>query len=215
MLPKSGIGIIDVGTDHGLIPIRLATDGYKGRIIASDSSEGPLNTAVRNARQKSVSDRISFMISDGLDRCPIDEIDCILISGMGGDKICEILDRAEWIQTGCYQLILQPMTHAEVLRYWLVYNGFRIEEEALVYESRHCYQIIAAVPGENEKMSDAEFFVGQKGISRDGDNVSHLIQDQMKVIQKKISGLSGSMPDADSCRLLYEGIYRQLEEMLD
>ena len=45
MIPSDGLGVIDVGTDHGQIPIRLAKSGYSGNILASDVAEGPLNTA--------------------------------------------------------------------------------------------------------------------------------------------------------------------------
>ena len=45
MIPSDGLGVIDVGTDHGQIPIRLANSGYTGYIFASDVAEGPLNTA--------------------------------------------------------------------------------------------------------------------------------------------------------------------------
>ena len=213
MLPESGTGIIDIGTDHGLIPIRLAMEGYPGTIIATDIAEGPLKTAVRNAEEKGVRDRIRFMICDGLDYCPVNEIDCILISGMGGDSICDILDRAEWLQEGQYKLVLQPMTRQEVLRYWLVNNGFQITEEALVYDKKHSYQILSAVPGQNREMKDAEYLVGSKAVTRQGEDVSRLIDEQIEIIRKKLNGQNLASMNTVSCRRFYEAICRELEEM--
>ena len=89
-----GRGFADVGTDHGYLPVYMAQHGYSGKIIASDINEGPLSTAVASARQAGVEDRICFRLCDGLDGCGSEELDTVVIAGMGGDTICGILDRA-------------------------------------------------------------------------------------------------------------------------
>ncbi len=155
-----GKGVIDVGTDHAYLPVRLALDGYTGRILASDLREGPLAAARRTAAQAGVSARIGFILADGLAGCDPDAVDTIVIAGMGGDLICRILDRAEWCLDGAYVLILQPMTKAEVLRYWLVNNGFCLAEEKLVRDGTILYQVIRAQYSQNMKLSDAELFAG-------------------------------------------------------
>ena len=156
-----GKGVIDVGTDHGYIPVCLAGEGYPGRIIALDIRSGPLAAAKRTAERAGLSDRIEFLLCDGLDGCPPDAVDTIVIAGMGGDAICGILDRAEWCMAPAYKLILQPMTKQEVLRYWLVNNGFKLEEEQLVEDRGVIYQILTArYTGINERLTDAELYVG-------------------------------------------------------
>ncbi len=160
---KDGKGLIDVGTDHGFLPARLAQRGYAGSIYASDINAAPLDAARNTARRAAVEDRIRFLLCDGLDDCPPDKIDTIVIAGMGGDLICRILDRAEWCLDGAYVLILQPMTKAEVLRYWLVNNGFCLEEERLVRDGGKLYQIIRARFSQNMPLSDAELFSGAFG----------------------------------------------------
>jgi tRNA (adenine22-N1)-methyltransferase len=159
-LVSSGTGLIDVGTDHGYLPVRLAQRAYTGFLYASDINPGPLAAARRTAREASVEDRIGFLLCDGLDDCPKDRIDTIVIAGMGGDLICRILDRAEWCLDGAYTLILQPMTKAEVLRYWLVNNGYCLEEERLVRDGGKLYQIIRARFSQNMPLSDAELYAG-------------------------------------------------------
>lgn len=63
-------------------------------------------------------------------------MDTIVIAGMGGDMICRILDEAEWCMSGKYKLILQPMTKQDILRYWLVNNGFEICRELIAEDCR-------------------------------------------------------------------------------
>ncbi len=165
---RDGRGLVDVGTDHGYLPVKLAQEGYTGRIYASDINSGPLNAARKTAREAGEEDRIRFLLCDGLDDCLPDEIDTIVIAGMGGDLICRILDRAEWCFDEAYTLILQPMTKAEVLRFWLVNNGFRLEEERLVRDGGIIYQVIRAQYAQNMALSDAELFSGAFGnIRRD------------------------------------------------
>lgn len=187
---RPGCGLIDVGTDHGYLPLRLAVEGYPGKLFASDLREGPLSSAKNNAKQAGREDRICFLLSDGLDACPPDEVDTIVIAGMGGDTICGILDRAEWCMDMRYRLILQPMSKAEILRYWLCNNGFRIEQEAPVDEDGTIYQIFSAVfCGVNDALSDAEMFVGKR--SDDPPLMAYrLAAQQRRRLETRLAGLS-------------------------
>lgn len=156
-----GRGFADVGTDHGYLPVYMAQHGYSGKIIASDINEGPLSTAVASARQAGVEDRICFRLCDGLDGCGSEELDTVVIAGMGGDTICGILDRADCVMSRDILLILQPMTKAEVLRYWLTNNDFAICGEWLIEENGEIYQILSARFGARTPLSDAELFTGK------------------------------------------------------
>lgn len=156
-----GRGFADVGTDHGYLPVYMAQHGYRGKIIASDINEGPLSTAVASARQAGVEDRICFRLCDGLDGCGSEELDTVVVAGMGGDTICGILDRADWVMSRDILLILQPMTKAEVLRYWLTNNDFAICGEWLIEENGEIYQILSARFGARTPLSDAELFTGK------------------------------------------------------
>ena len=159
-LVPDGIGLIDVGTDHGYLPVYLAQHDYSGRLIASDLREGPLDSARRHAGLAGLEDRIVFQCCDGLDQCAPDAVDTIVIAGMGGDTICGILDRAEWCMDSRYLLVLQPMTKAEVLRYWLVYNEFAITQEILVEDAGTIYSVFTARFGGNTVLNDAELYTG-------------------------------------------------------
>lgn len=162
-----GIGMIDVGTDHALLPLALAERGYRGNLLAADIKEGPLAVARRNAEEADMSDRIRFFCCDGLELCPPEAVDCIVIAGMGGDTICGILDRAEFCMDARYLLILQPMTRAEVLRYWLIYNEFAIVEEDLVEDGGVIYPVFCARFGGKTELNDAELFTGGFSMLKD------------------------------------------------
>lgn len=156
----NGKGMVDVGTDHGYLPIYLAENSYSGKIFASDINADPLKKAIYNAKEAGLDDKIEFLLCDGLKDCPPDEIDTIVIAGMGGDMIVKILDAAEWCLSSEYKLILQPMSKAEVLRYWLVYNGFEIKNELHTMENGTIYQIVVARFGGITKLNDAELYIG-------------------------------------------------------
>ena len=211
-LIRPGIGTIDVGTDHGLLPIALAKQGYAGNLIASDIHSQPLQAARRNAAEEGVEQRISFRLSDGLDACQPDEVDTVILSGMGGDLVCSILDRAEWTMDPEKQLILQPMTKAEILRFWLCNNGYEIEEECLVQENGRIFQILSArFQGRNTPMKDGELFLGK------WEKVCHdpLYREAVSVVLERLEKKTGGLQLAGAPSLeirFYQNIIRELCE---
>ncbi len=210
---KDGTGVIDVGTDHGLLPAALACRGYAGNILASDIRSGPLEAAVRTAKAAGVDGRVRFLLCDGLDLCPPEDVDTIVIAGMGGDTICGILDRAEWCMDRRYTLILQPMTRPEVLRYWLVYNEFAITAEDLVEDGKEIYQIFTARFGGVTRLSDGELFTGNYAAVRKNPLFPAFLQSQIRRFEKAKAGLSEA-GHAPAGRLeLIETILDQLKEM--
>ena len=210
-LVRNGKGLVDVGTDHGYLPAALAISGYGGRLYASDINEAPLMAAKRTAEANGVSNRISFLLCDGLSLCPPEEIDTIVIAGMGGDLIVKILDEAEWCLDARYQLILQPMTKAEVLRYWLVYNGFGIDGETLAEDGGHLYQIISARFGKEIRLNDAELFAGSRFFSTDKDLYARHLRRLSARFEHALSAMKGR--DEGPRAGLYREISTQLTEL--
>lgn len=199
-LIKDGRGLIDVGTDHGYIPLAMAKRGYSGKIFASDINSGPLDAARRSAAASGFEDRIRFMLCDGLELCDPTLVDTIVIAGMGGDTICGILDRAEWCLNEQYALVLQPMTKAEVLRYWLVNNGFSITEERLVRDKGTIYQLIAARFGGSACLSDGELFTGSVSLLKNDPLFLEYISGQIKRFETSIHGMMNSTAEIDSAQ---------------
>lgn len=184
-----GKGFADVGTDHGYLPLIMRRRGYEGRIIASDLNEAPLFKAHRCLEEHGLADTVELRLCDGLDGCENDCIDTIVIAGMGGDTITGILDRAEWCMSPEYRLILQPVTKPEILRYWLVNNGFLITDDDFVFENGTVYQIICAVLGESRKYNDAELFVGSYEYIIDSEHFDSVMTTHIKRFEAAANGI--------------------------
>ena len=207
------IGVIDVGTDHGYIPMALALRGFEGKIIASDIHAEPLNAARKTAAEAGVAGRIIFQRCDGLALCQPNDIDCIVIAGMGGDMIVKILDEAEWCMDSRYQLVLQPMTKAEVVRYWLAYNEFEIEMEALVEDSGTIYQIMTARFGGKTVLSDAELFTGKRENAKDPYLFDTFVAQTAHRFEKMVNGLAAGESSSPAREELYRRILMDLKAM--
>lgn len=172
-LAQGGSGVADVGTDHAILPIMLRRSGFEGRIVAGDINDGPL-TKARLALEQADIDDVELVLSDGLAGIGSDNIDTIVVAGMGGDTITGILDRGlydtpEWAEKTDYRLILHPVTKPEILRYWLINNGFVITREDQIEDNGVLCQIISASQGESVGYKDSELFVGKYEQVKDGE----------------------------------------------
>ena len=186
---KPGVGVADVGTDHAYLPVLLIKNGYKGNVFASDINVGPLKKAELDIEAAGCTGCINLLLCNGLDGYNPDDIDTIVVAGMGGDTITGILDRAEWCCKPGMRLILQPVTKPEILRFWLVNNEFKITEERYVSENGTIYQIICAEPGKSDKYSDAELFVGSFSQIRNLDLFEEVMSLHVKRFENAVSSL--------------------------
>ena len=149
----------DIGTDHGYVPMLLIRDGISPRVIMSDISEGSLSKAKETFRLCGLTDRVSesdFRIGDGLETIAAGEVDEVIIGGLGGHTIVDILDADIEKSRSFKKLILQPRKHSGALRYWLYVNGWDIERECLAQEGKFVCEIIIAVPS-GEECREPEF----------------------------------------------------------
>lgn len=137
----SGSVVCDVGTDHALLPVFLVGSGRCTCAVASDIGDKPLEAARRTILAAQLCDKISVVKSDGLDGISPDGITDVVIAGMGGELIAEIVCRCEWLKSGV-RLILQPMTKTERLRCALRAAGFSVESERFVSDNGHVYTVM-------------------------------------------------------------------------
>ena len=107
-LVPPGCRLADIGTDHGYIPVDLLLAGRIAHAIATDIGALPLEHARQTADRCSLTDGIDFRLGDGLAPVSPQEVDTVIIAGMGGDTITEILSAAPWAREGPL-LLLQPM----------------------------------------------------------------------------------------------------------
>ena len=158
-LVPDGAKLVDVGTDHGFIPVKLLLEDRISSAIASDIGAAPLDHARKTADKYDVTDRMDFRLCDGLGAIKEEEADTIVIAGMGGDNIASILVNAPWTKDGAL-LLLQPMSKAEVLRRFLPENGYTVLEERLVADKGVIYPILTVRGGEMPPATDAQAWGG-------------------------------------------------------
>ncbi|MDE5855244.1 MAG: class I SAM-dependent methyltransferase, partial [Ruminococcus sp.] len=122
----SGKGIVcDVGTDHAYLAVELIKSGKCEKVIASDVKEGPLESAHKTVEKYDVSDKVELVLSDGLENINLDGVTDIVIAGMGGETIVNILENYFWENSlENIRLILQPMSKPESLRKFLYNLGY-------------------------------------------------------------------------------------------
>lgn len=140
----------DIGTDHGYVAEMLLRDNICDKVIATDLNEGPLNRAIEHLTAAKLDTKCDFRLGSGLTILKEKEAEALIIAGMGGELIADIIEVSKNIALNATQLILQPMTTADKLRCYLYENGFKIIDENIVKELHHYYFIIKAVPGKDE-----------------------------------------------------------------
>lgn len=143
-LVNNGVILADVGTDHGYIPTHLLEEGKIKKAILSDINKGPLENAREEIRRKSLEEKTELRLGGGVSVLKPNEADEIIIAGMGGILISEIIRDGFEVCSKAKKLILQPMQAPEELRKYLYENGFEIIGEHLVNEDFRIYEIIEA-----------------------------------------------------------------------
>ena len=188
-LVRNGAVCADIGTDHAYIPIYLAQNGISDKILASDINEGPILSARENIAYYGLSDKIETKIANGLDGIENFRPTDIIICGMGGELIAQIIESSNYVKNSGVRLILQPMTSIRELRLYLQ-NGFEIIDENIVLDSGKLYQIICvAYDGKEHKMTDAELELGPKNIAKKGILFEKILFSTIAKKQKRREGL--------------------------
>lgn len=163
---REGSRLADIGTDHGYLPIALCRSDKIPSAVACDINPLPLRSAQDNIEKYGLSDRIQTRLSDGLKEVRPDEVDDVVIAGMGGELIREIFSAAPWIKDGEKHLVLQPMTHHEDVVQWLYENGFTIDRQEAVLDEGKYYTVISTrYTGENCPCDRYTAIVGKLDLS--------------------------------------------------
>ena len=205
-LVRDGAVVADVGTDHAYIPIFLINSGKCPGAIASDVNEGPLERAKAHAEKYGIEDEITFCLTDGLKGLPLEENDVkdIIICGMGGELIADIIDGNDYTKKTVVHLILQPMTKPEKLREYLSREGFREIGGGAVKADKVYQCIMCEYTGEPYSLTPAELMVGKNESIRSSEYFPLLLDKYIKMTEKKLKSKE---------REAAENLIRELSEM--
>lgn len=202
-LVDPGAKIIDVGTDHGYIPLYLMENQIVQKCIASDMNEGPLKAAKDTLNLFGLEDMVSLRLGDGLQvMSPRDDIDTIIIAGMGGETIVAILEQGLNL-VDKKTMILQPMTEVMLVREYLASKGFNIIDERLTREENRFYEVIKAVKGKDvHELTYGELRFGPILLKEKSKTFSDYIKKQILKNERIISNLENGKNTLDKIELL-------------
>ncbi len=156
---RPGASVIDVGTDHGLLPVWLVQSGRARRVLATDIRPRPLQSAAALVERTGTGESVRLMLTDGLDGIGPADGDTIVLAGMGGETMIRILDRAPWARDSAC-LILEPQSKRAALRRWLAASGWRVTSERLVEDAGRIYPILCARGGAAQAYTPVELHIG-------------------------------------------------------
>ena len=209
---------IDVGTDHAKLPIHLAMRDDFCHITATDIAEGPCHSAVANISScpEYIRDKISVVRTDGL--TGLDDVRCnrVIIAGMGGELIRDILTKADFVRADKEKIkfVLQPQTKAEILRAYLC-DGYRILDERFLIDGGKYYVVIAAIyDGVKRESTSLELNFGRVNLEKCENAFCDYFKRRYEILGKNIAakkeaGMSGESVSDD------EALYLQMKEYIE
>ena len=152
--------VIDVGCDHALLDIYLYQNKISSKIIASDINKNALNNAIENIKKCHLEKYIETRLGEGLDTLTNeDNIDTIIISGMGTNTIIDILKSNQKKLANIKNIIIQSNTQVPILRKELTKLNYKIDNEIIIIDNKKTYIIIKFIKG-YQKYTKKELYFG-------------------------------------------------------
>lgn len=205
--------IADIGTDHAYIPINALLQNKCSRAVAGDVRSGPLEIARANVVKYNLQEKISLRLGSGLSVLSLGEADEIIIAGMGGMMIKDIIAGDIQKAASARRLILQPMNAAPDLRKFLFDNHFKISDEDIAVEGFKVYNVLVCEKG-SESADEINLHIPPKLYSNR--NFEPFINKKIREFRKIYSGIENSknispQNEADICK--YKNLARMAEEI--
>lgn len=171
---REGKRLCDVGCDHGYIPAYLVSNGIIPSAVACDINEGPLNSCKSLVADMGLEDKIKCVLSNGLENIDENDVDDILIAGMGGELIVNIISACDWVKSK--HIVVNPMTHPEIVRRYLYLNGYEIRNDIIVSDTKHHYSVFDAYYiGSVQEKTQVDYFLGNITDFSDKEYFKHLL----------------------------------------
>ena len=172
--------VIDVGTDHGLVPLYLAKNNISKDIIATDISKPSLQKLI-DRLDDNTSKIIKTIHTDGFKGLKSEPNQVAIIAGMGANTIIDIInDSLDFVRNLDY-LIIESNINTSLLREYLMENDFDIELDFLTYEKRKFYDILKVKDKKTRYLSFEEYYYGFTDI----ENKSKLLLEKLKIDRDK------------------------------
>ena len=203
---KPNAKIADIGTDHAYLPIWLTLHDRIDYAIACDLRRGPLLNAENNIKKYNLESKIETKLSDGLKNVPKNKADTIIIAGIGGEIIAQIIKSAKWLKDYSKTLILQPMSNDESLRIFLKNEGFEIVDEIAVSSHNKIYSVMNVKFSKNKIITDTLYdFIGKINPKASNESITY--------INRKISSLNNKILGFKPSSYEYKHIHKAIKDL--
>jgi len=217
MIPPCDI-LSDIGTDHALIPAYALLNGRCKKAIACDVKPGPLERADMTRRKYMLLNSMVLRLGSGLEPIREEEADVIVMAGMGGmlitQLILESINKAK--KANC--IILQPMTNRELIRPFLWENGFEIIDEGLACEEGKIYLVVSSRYTGIRKVNNNRIkeLIGDILIQKNHPLLKDWVKEHIRKQKKAVSGLKCAKSAYDPEKIeIEERLLKELTELFD
>lgn len=202
--------ISDIGTDHAYIPVKLIEEKRAVKVIASDIKDGPVNAAKKTVSKFGLEEKIEVRKGSGLSVIKKGEADVIIIAGMGGLLIGDIIEADKEKINGA-ELILQPMNGQYELRKYLIKNGFTILNEDISVEGFKVYNLFVVKEGKSEPF-EKDIYYHLPLYLKENKNFDALYRKKEREFKKVIKGLENSKETDFEKLEIYKKWYEELKK---
>lgn len=183
-----GATVIDVGTDHGYVPNFLCEKKISRDIIATDISKNSLEKSIELTRERDNEKYIRNILANGIVK---ENRDNIIIAGLGGIQIAEIILNSIEIARSAKKLILQPMQKTNILRRELNNMSFEIIDEEIIFEDDRYFEIILArYSGEIKKLEEVDFYFSKSLIEKKDIVYLDFLRERQRELEKILSNIN-------------------------
>ncbi|MGI5949745.1 tRNA (adenine(22)-N(1))-methyltransferase [Peptoniphilus sp.] len=205
--------VIDVGTDHGYVPNFLCSKGISKDIYATDISKNSLDKSIELTKELGNEKYIKNILANGI----LNEMrDNIIIAGLGGIQIAEIIFDAEDVCRNAKKLILQPMQKTFILRRELMDRGYEIFDEYIVFEDDRFFEILLVrFLGEKIEYTNKDIFISNILVKKKDEVYLECLKERKEILEDILNNFNSQNERAMERKSELEENLRYLSEAID
>ncbi|MFC0014851.1 MULTISPECIES: tRNA (adenine(22)-N(1))-methyltransferase TrmK [Allobacillus] len=160
-LPEDVKKFADIGSDHAYLPCAVCLTRPYVQAIAGEVNRGPYESAQSQVKKMNLQEQIEVRLGNGLEVIEPNEVDTIIIAGMGGSLIRSILESHPEKLEGVTRLILQPNIDASSIREFSLNYGYQLIAERIINDEGYIYEVLVLEKSDQaQQLSDKEIYLG-------------------------------------------------------
>lgn len=213
----NGEPVADIGSDHALLACYLVAGGHCPWAICGELRDGPYQRTLQAVRMYGLESLIRVRQGNGLEVLACGEVSTVVLAGMGGNTIIDILSTSPGKTQSFNRLVLQPMNALAEVRRLASVNGWRIESETVVRDGDYYVNLVLNPQYKQDyTLSEAQLRWGPLLMQ----NIKEpIVRDYYNFQLDKLNQIIAGIPDQSSRRSLvqkqvYEKRKKELEDVL-